>query len=209
MDNRLPRPSGESAGPGHHERSGGLRHRAGRLQRNDRQTARGHSARVASRGRHRRRELRAGHRLDLALRGGGHSAPGFGTCDSGLVIDSQADGACAWILRCDSRAEAGVTWADFNHATGAFGLATTGGIIGSTGVAGLTLAEASATSPASTDLVRQPEIRRRRDRRREIPDRRDRENEDLFWALRGGGRQLRRRDFLRVRPAPGGWSTAE
>ncbi|MGO4491910.1 FAD-binding oxidoreductase, partial [Arthrobacter sp. 2YAF22_2] len=78
--------------------------------------------------------------LDLALRGGGHSAPGFGTCDGGLVIDfTDSRGVRVDPANGTARAEAGVTWADFNHATSAFGLATTGGIIGSTGVAGLTL----------------------------------------------------------------------
>ena len=89
--------------------------------------------------------------MDVALRGGGHSAPGFGTCDGGLVIDFvnrrgvRVDPASA-----TARAETGATWADFNHATNAFGLATTGGIIGSTGVAGLTLGAASAISRGNT-----------------------------------------------------------
>ena len=66
--------------------------------------------------------------MDIAVRGGGHSAPGFGTWDDGLVIDFvnrrgvRVDPAAA-----TARAEAGTTWADFNHATHAFGLATTGG----------------------------------------------------------------------------------
>lgn len=78
--------------------------------------------------------------LDLALRGGGHSAPGFGTCDGGLVLDfADCRGVRVDPAAVTARAEAGTTWADFNHATNAFGLATTGGIIGSTGVAGLTL----------------------------------------------------------------------
>src|SRR5262249_37552762 len=68
--------------------------------------------------------------LTLAIRGGGHSVPGFGTCDDGLVIDlSPMRG-----IRVDPRArrvraEGGCTWGDLNHATHAFGLATTGGIV--------------------------------------------------------------------------------
>ncbi|AMM31578.1 hypothetical protein SA2016_0890 [Sinomonas atrocyanea] len=90
--------------------------------------------------------------IDVALRGGGHSAPGFGTVDGGLVLDFSARRG----VRVDpaartARVEAGATWADFNHATHAFGLASTGGIIGTTGVAGLTLGAGSATWPGSTD----------------------------------------------------------
>src|SRR5207302_559158 len=70
------------------------------------------------------------HGLDLSIRDGGHSAPGFGTNDGGLVIDMSP----MHTVRVDpesktARADAGATWGDFNHATHAFGLATTGGII--------------------------------------------------------------------------------
>ncbi len=78
--------------------------------------------------------------VDLAVRGGGHSVPGFGTCDDGVVIDLSGMRE----VRVDAqartaRAEGGATWGDFNDATHAAGLATTGGIISTTGVAGLTL----------------------------------------------------------------------
>lgn len=78
--------------------------------------------------------------IDVAVRGGGHSAPGFGTVDGGLVLDFSARRG----VRVDpaartARVEAGATWADYNHATHAFGLASTGGIVGTTGVSGLTL----------------------------------------------------------------------
>ena len=84
--------------------------------------------------------------LDLSIRDGGHSAPGFGTNDGGLVIDMSP----MHTVRVDpqnktARADAGATWGDFNHATHAFGLATTGGIISTTGITGLTLGGASAT----------------------------------------------------------------
>ncbi len=76
--------------------------------------------------------------LDLSVRGGGHSAPGFGTNDDGLVIDMTP----MRTVRVDpgnktTHARAGATWGDFNHATHAFGLATTGGIVSTTGVTGL------------------------------------------------------------------------
>ena len=76
----------------------------------------------------------------LSVRGGGHSAPGYGTNDGGLVIDlSRMKG-----IRVDpdartARAEGGVLWRDLDHETQAFGLATTGGTVSNTGIAGLTL----------------------------------------------------------------------
>ena len=79
--------------------------------------------------------------LDLAVRGGSHSVPGFGTVDDGVVVDlSAACGRSGWIRSArTARAGGGATWGDFNAATHAFGLATTGGIISTTGVGGLTL----------------------------------------------------------------------
>src|ERR1700730_10628702 len=80
------------------------------------------------------------HRLPLSVRAGMHSAPGFGTNDGGLVIDMTQ----MRTVRVDpktktARVGGGATWGDLNHATHAFGLAVTGGIISTTGVVGLTL----------------------------------------------------------------------
>src|SRR5207245_1457629 len=70
----------------------------------------------------------------------GHSVPGFGTCDDGVVIDfSGMRGVRVDPTNRTARAEGGATWGDLNAAAHAFGLATTGGIISTTGVAGLTL----------------------------------------------------------------------
>jgi len=127
--------------------------------------------------------------LDLSIRGGAHSAPGFGTNDGGIVLDMSP----MRTVRVDprtrtARADAGATWGDFNHATHAFGLATTGGILSTTGIAGLTLGGGigylargcglTIDNLVSADVV--------------TADGRfltasDRENEDLFWGLRGGG----------------------
>ena len=80
------------------------------------------------------------HGLDLSVRGGVHSGPGFGTNDGGLVIDMGQMRTVRVDPRAKTaRADAGATWGDFNYATHAFGLATTGGIISTTGIAGLTL----------------------------------------------------------------------
>ena len=127
--------------------------------------------------------------LAVAIRGGGHSVPGFGTADEAVVVDlSRMRG-----IRVDPetktvRAEGGATWGDFNHATHAFGLATTGGIISTTGIAGLTLgggigyltrgAGLSLDNLISADVVLADGsfVTASAD-----------ENADLFWALRGGG----------------------
>lgn len=77
---------------------------------------------------------------ELAVRGGSHSVPGFGTADGALVAD--LSNLCAVNVDPTSRTAAaggGATWQGFNEATGAHGLATTGGIISTTGVGGLTL----------------------------------------------------------------------
>jgi len=127
--------------------------------------------------------------LDLAIRGGGHSAPGFGTVDGGVVIDFsrrrsvRIDPAAA-----TARADGGVTWGDFNAAAHAFGLATPGGIISTTGISGLTLGGGigylargfglSLDNLISADVVTA-------DGRFLLAS--EDENADLFWALRGGG----------------------
>ena len=127
--------------------------------------------------------------LDLSVRGGSHSVPGFGTNDGGVVIDLSAmKGVRVDPSTRTARAGSGCTWADFNHATYPFGLATTGGIVGTTGIAGLTLGGGigylsrgfglSLDNLLSADVVTA-------DGRFLVAS--DKENEDLFWALRGGG----------------------
>src|SRR5262249_42623394 len=78
------------------------------------------------------------HALEVAVRGGGHNPAGHCVCDGGLVIDLSlmrevaVDGE-----KRVARAGGGATWLDFDSATQAFGLVTPGGVVGSTGVAGL------------------------------------------------------------------------
>ena len=118
-----------------------------------------------------------------------HSGPGFGTNDGGLVIDMSE----MRTVRVDprnktARADAGATWGDFNYATHAFGLATTGGIISTTGISGLTLGGGigylsrgcglSIDNLISADVVTADG---------KFLTASERENEDLFWGLRGGG----------------------
>jgi FAD/FMN-containing dehydrogenase len=76
----------------------------------------------------------------LAVRGGGHSVPGFGTVDDGVVVDlSLMREVTVDPADQTARAQGGATWGDFNDATHAHGLATTGGLVSTTGIGGLTL----------------------------------------------------------------------
>ena len=128
-------------------------------------------------------------RLDLAVRGGGHSVPGFGTCDGGVVIDlSRMRSVHVDPTAKTARAEGGATWGDFNSATHAFGLATTGGIISTTGVAGLTLGGGigylARGFGLSLDNLIAADVVTADGHLRQCSDEK---NEDLFWAIRGGG----------------------
>ncbi len=78
--------------------------------------------------------------LDVAVRGGGHSIPGFSTCDGGIVIDlSPMKGIEVDVAGRTAVAEGGLTWGEFDAATQEHGLAVTGGLVSTTGVAGFTL----------------------------------------------------------------------
>lgn len=127
--------------------------------------------------------------LTIAVRGGGHNGPGFGTCDDGLVIDlSRMRG-----IRVDPnaetvRVEGGCVWGDVDHATHPFGLAVPSGFIASTGVGGLTLGGGigylarkyglTIDHLLGVDIVLADGsfVTASAD-----------ENPDLFWAVRGGG----------------------
>jgi FAD/FMN-containing dehydrogenase len=127
--------------------------------------------------------------LPVATRGGSHSVPGFGTGDDAVVIDlSSRRGVRVDPVSRTARAEGGATWGDFNAATHAFGLATTGGIISTTGVGGLTLGGGigyldrgfglSCDNLISADVVTADGTMRVAS---------ETGSEDLFWAIRGGG----------------------
>ncbi|MBA3362957.1 MAG: FAD-binding oxidoreductase [Actinobacteria bacterium] len=127
--------------------------------------------------------------LELAVRGGGHSVPGFGTVDDGVVIDLSGMRAVTVDPASETaRAQGGATWGDFNDATNAHGLATTGGIISTTGVGGLTLGGGigylSRGRGLSCDNLLSAEVVTADGRTLTASEQ---ENEDLFWALRGGG----------------------
>ena len=126
---------------------------------------------------------------DLAVRGGSHSVPGFGTADDAVVAD--LSGMRGVRVDPDARiayVQGGATFNDVNQATGAHGLATPGGIISTTGVGGLTLGGGigylSRGYGLSVDNVLSVEIVTADGWVRTASAEQD---PDLFWAIRGGG----------------------
>ncbi|MBV9602438.1 MAG: FAD-binding oxidoreductase [Chloroflexi bacterium] len=128
-------------------------------------------------------------KLPLAVRAGGHSAAGNSVCDDGLMIDLSLMKS----IRLDpgqriARAEPGATWAEFDRETQAFGLATTGGVVSTTGIAGLTLGGGigwlGRTHGLSCDNLLSVDIVTADGRLRTASAH---ENADLLWAVRGGG----------------------
>ena len=129
------------------------------------------------------------HDMLVAIRGGGHNGPGLGTCDDGLVIDLSP----IKYTRVDPQARTvqvggGCTWGDVDHTTHAFGLATPSGVVSTTGVGGLTLGGGhgyltrkyglTIDNLLAADMV--------------LADGSfvtvsAEKNQDLFWAIRGGG----------------------
>jgi FAD/FMN-containing dehydrogenase len=129
------------------------------------------------------------HGLEVAVRGGGHNPAGHCVLDGGLVIDLspmravEVDGEARV-----ARAQGGSTWVDFDESTQALGLAAPGGVVGSTGVAGLTfgggIGHLTAQHGLSCDnLVAAELVTPDGSVVRASAD----ENADLLWALRGGG----------------------
>ncbi|VVB52942.1 FAD binding domain protein [uncultured archaeon] len=125
----------------------------------------------------------------VAVRGGGHNVAGNAVCDGGIVIDlSRMKGIRVDPVRRIARAEPGLTWAEFDRETQAFGLALPGGIQSTTGIAGFTVGGGfgylsrkygmTVDNLLSADVVTA-------DGRLLIAS--DRENDDLFWGIRGGG----------------------
>lgn len=129
------------------------------------------------------------HDLVVAVRGGGHNVAGNAVCDDGIMIDlSQMKKVVVDPIHKTASTEMGATWAEFDQATQEFGLATTGGVISTTGVAGLTLGGgvgwlvrhfgmscdnviSAEVVTADGELIQASEV----------------ENADLLWGLKGGG----------------------
>ena len=125
----------------------------------------------------------------MAVRGGAHSVAGFSTSDGGVVIDTSPMKG----IRVDPAgrravAQPGLTWSEFDHETQAFGLAVTGGLVSSTGIAGFTLGGGigwllrkyglTCDNLLSADVVTADG---------QLVTASEHEHPDLFWALRGGG----------------------
>ena len=129
------------------------------------------------------------HNLLVAIRGGAHNAAGNGTTQGGMQIDlAGMKGIHVDPVARTARAQGGVLWADFDRETQVHGLATTGGTVSNTGVAGLTLGGGigwlmgehglSVDNLLSVDIVTADGRAQRASAT---------ENPDLFWAVRGGG----------------------
>jgi UDP-N-acetylenolpyruvoylglucosamine reductase len=134
-------------------------------------------------------EIARANTLPLAIHGGGHNVAGNGLCDDGLVIDTvRMKDISIDPRQRTARVEAGLVWGEFDRATQPYGLATTGGIISTTGIAGLTLGGGvgwlNGALGMSCDNLLAAEVVLA-DGRLVTASRT--ENEDLFWALRGGG----------------------
>jgi len=129
------------------------------------------------------------HQVPVAVRGGGHNVAGYAMCNGGMVIDlARMRSVQVDPVRRTARAEGGAIWADVDHETQAFGLATTGGTVSDTGIGGLTLGGGfgwlmgkhglTCDNLLSLDMVT-ADGQFRTVRATQHPD--------LFWAVRGGG----------------------
>jgi FAD/FMN-containing dehydrogenase len=129
------------------------------------------------------------HQLPLAVRGGAHSIAGKATCDEGLVIDfSEMKAIKVDAAKKIAVAEPGLKWHEFDQATQSHGLATTGGTVGDTGIAGLTLGGGfgwlEGTCGMTVDNLLGADVVLANG---QLVHASERDNPDLFWALRGGG----------------------
>src|SRR5262245_25184515 len=127
--------------------------------------------------------------LEVAVRGGGHNVAGRGTIDVGLMIDlAPMKGVHVDTKARTARAQGGVTWGEFNRETQLHGLAVTGGIVSSTGIAGLTLGGGlgwlMGKHGLALDNLRSVELVTAEGK--VVRTSKD-EEPDLFWAVRGGG----------------------
>ena len=135
------------------------------------------------------------HGLPLALRGGGHSVAGAGTCDGGLVLDlGPLKGVRVDPARRTAVAQPGLTLAELDAATGAAGLATPLGVVSVTGIAGLTLGGGlgwlNGAHGLACDNLLAADVVTAAGRRVPAAEGAAGGDADLLWGLRGGGGNL-------------------
>jgi FAD/FMN-containing dehydrogenase len=145
------------------------------------------------------------HELLVSVRGGGHNITGNAVCEGGLMIDlSPMKSVRVDPVKRVARAEAGLTWGEYNRETQAFGLASTGGVVSTTGIAGLTLGGGlgwlmgkhglSCDNLLSADLVTAEG---------QFLTASAEEHPELFWGLRGGGGNFGVCHLVRIQAAFG------
>jgi FAD/FMN-containing dehydrogenase len=127
--------------------------------------------------------------MPVAVRGGGHSPAGYGVVEGGLVVDlSRMKGLDVDPKRRVARADAGLTWGEYNARTGEHGLATPGSDVAAVGIAGSTLAGGMGwlmrKHGMTIDNLLEVEVVTADGRLLRASGS---EHPDLFWALRGGG----------------------
>jgi hypothetical protein len=134
-------------------------------------------------------KVAAKHNLLVSIRGGGHNVSGNAVCDGGIMIDlSQMKGVTVYPEEKLADVEMGATWGDFDKAAQQHGLATTGGLVTTTGVAGLTLGGGvgwlvrkhglSCDNVVEADIVTADG---------NLVKANSQENADLLWGIKGGG----------------------
>src|SRR5689334_6269688 len=126
---------------------------------------------------------------EIAVRGGGHNVAGLAVCDAGLMIDlAPMRGIHVDPRSRRIRAQAGVTWNEYNRAAAVHSLATTGGVISTTGIAGLTLGGGlgwlMGKYGMAIDNLESAEVVLADGR---VVTASEDDDADLFWAIRGGG----------------------
>jgi FAD/FMN-containing dehydrogenase len=127
--------------------------------------------------------------LEIAVRGGGHNVAGNAVCDGGLMIDLSAMRGVHVDPRARrARGQGGATWGNYNRETQLYGLASTGGVVSTTGVGGLTLGGGlgwlMGKHGMAVDCLRAVELVTASG---EVVRASADEHSDLFWAVRGGG----------------------